>query len=368
MNGLETGLYSLLILVALTFYTTIPRHKASLSHWTILGAILGLMVLARVDAVFLIFGFIFVELWRARTRALLPLLVMGIASILVSSPWWIFNYLNFGSIMPQSGQSEAIGVLLATNLFNGSVALADILSAFFYFPYSGYPEWLHWVWIIAILALILFVVIKLQLVRTIRSRYDLRTLMPLVIASFGFLIFYLGFFAAWWFLYRYFHPIGILWIMIFAIGIEAMLGTLPNLKPMPRRFLRVSASLIVLSALIFNVNRLIASFTTDDIYPGYLIGKWANEHPNVRIGMEQSGTAGFLAPNVFNLDGKINPEALAARRAHNIGGYIAKAKFDYLADWELIVNVLVDNAKSAGAIYVRDSTIRTMVRYKRLPQ
>ncbi len=367
MNGLETGLYAFLILITLNFYTRMRRPSAPLKQWAILGVILALLVLARIDAVFLIVGFILIELFRNKLRALLPLFVMGMMSILVSSPWWIFNYLTFGSIMPQSGQSEAIGVQLTTNLFSGTVALADILSAFFYFPYGDYAPWIHWVWFISVPAIILGLICTLKLVQKIKTDYNLRPLAPLAIASIGFVIFYGGFFAAWWFLYRYFHPIRILWTLLFAIGLESMIAILPGLKQVPRWILRGFGSAILLVALWFNANRYIANFTTDDVYPGYLIGKWALEHPTLRIGMEQSGTAGFVAPNVFNLDGKVNPDALAARKSGEIGKYIANMKFDYLADWELIVNTLVDKAKSAGAIYVRDSTIRTMVRYRRAP-
>ena len=40
----------------------------------------------------------------------------------------------------------------------------------------------------------------------------------------------------------------------------------------------------------------------------YEAGKWAAQRPEKKIGMFQSGTATFVASNVMNLDGKVNPE------------------------------------------------------------
>jgi hypothetical protein len=76
------------------------------------------------------------------------------------------------------------------------------------------------------------------------------------------------------------------------------------------------------------------------------IGFWAREHPNATIGVYQSGTAGYLADNVVNLDGKVNLEALRARQHDSLGAYIKRKRFDYLADeWDFMVYLLGDSTK-----------------------
>ena len=367
MNGLETGLYSIGILCALLRYLALQRDttkQSSVIHWGLFGLLLGLLVLARIDAVFLILGIIAIELWRKKAKAILPLFVMGVASILISSPWWIFNYTEFGSVMPQSGQSEALGVHFGSNIFDGAVALADILAAAFYFPYQEFPIWSRWLWCAVVPVGVLYATLQFGLVKKVRERYDLSAIMPLALASVGYVIFYVLFFAAWWFLYRYFQPVRILWTLLLAMGLAAIIESLSTM-PLIRKRLTVGVlSLLTVAGIAWNANRYIANFTTQDIYPGYLVGKWALKHPDVKIGMEQSGTASFVAPNITNLDGKVNPEALRARSTNSIGRYILAKKFDYIIDWEIISGPLAEKANIAGAHFTKDSTIGTMSVYR----
>jgi hypothetical protein len=67
---------------------------------------------------------------------------------------------------------------------------------------------------------------------------------------------------------------------------------------------------------------------------------------------------GFFHARTLNLDGKVSPQALAARKADRIPSYIVEKKVDFLVDWagiaswaklpglasfELIVNDPVEN-------------------------
>jgi hypothetical protein len=56
--------------------------------------------------------------------------------------------------------------------------------------------------------------------------------------------------------------------------------------------------------------------------------------------MLQSGLAGFVAPNVVNLDGKVNAAALEAHERGELGKYIKSEGFTFLADWKPFVEDL----------------------------
>ena len=113
MNGMETGCL-VLCLNLLLFYTLKYRIFISYNPTTALGfgGLLGLLLLARLDMIFLI-AIIYLlvagrvwALWRAgaNTSAIVRDAVLSlIALIAVSSPYFVYNKLVFGSVMPISG-------------------------------------------------------------------------------------------------------------------------------------------------------------------------------------------------------------------------------------------------------------------------
>ena len=112
-NGLETGLLLFLLAAAWRY-----RQAGAAESWpglALFGALLGLAVLARIDASFLVVCLALAELWRWRRRSPVRGLargaLLGAMALLVSAPWWAYNILVFGSPMPISGtatQSWAI--------------------------------------------------------------------------------------------------------------------------------------------------------------------------------------------------------------------------------------------------------------------
>ncbi|MHB8392397.1 MAG: hypothetical protein ACYDBH_22920, partial [Acidobacteriaceae bacterium] len=140
-NGLETGLASLLIVLGLIWYARLweptpptTPDAAARPPWWQLGAILGLAVLARIDTAILvaiIVGMLFLrKAWRGA-------IVTGIVAFLISLPWWIFNWMYFGSLMPTSGQAENSWPLPPhENIYRATQAISDILSLVFYAPSS----------------------------------------------------------------------------------------------------------------------------------------------------------------------------------------------------------------------------------------
>ena len=82
--------------------------------------------------------------------------------------------------------------------------------------------------------------------------------------------------------------------------------------------------------------------------------------------MLQSGIAGFFSPNVVNLDGKVNYEALRAIQHTDIGDYINRQDFDYIVDSKGIVTPLIDAAGSHGSRFKPIDTFGIMIIFKRI--
>jgi hypothetical protein len=118
--------------------------------------------------------------------------------------------------------------------------------------------------------------------------------------------------------------------------------------------------------MIFSGARYISLFVREGFNNLYHVGKWALVHPKDHIGMAQSGLAGYIAPNVVNLDGKVNFEALKANQHHAIGSYIESKKLDYLADWREIVGHLVFEAANYGGRFEKFDSIGRVIIFKRV--
>ena len=55
------------------------------------------------------------------------------------------------------------------------------------------------------------------------------------------------------------------------------------------------------------------------------------------VGAIQSGTIGFFHARTINLDGKVNPRALHARRLGRFPGYVVRSPVEWLVDWPPIL-------------------------------
>jgi hypothetical protein len=179
-------------------------------------------------------------------------------------------------------------------------------------------------------------------------------------ASAGFVIFYVFFFSAPHFIPRYFHPVRLLAIILAAVALPDIYEQLKNSRSEKRLFYGV-----LLIAWIFSFARYGYIFIRDPENDFYYAGQWARTVPFAKIGMDQSGTAGFISPNVINLDGKVNFEALQAKRKGDIGAYVAKEQFDYIADWKEFAGVIMASARDHGLIYEPVDSIGRIHIYKR---
>jgi hypothetical protein len=368
-NGLETGLLATLYLLVSWRYTLILQATSrKLTSEILLGCLLGLLVLARIDAAIFVAILLAFDLVRSRfsSQAFVRCLVLGVCSLIVSAPWWIYNLTEFGSLMPISGQSESIESLVHINLYTTPQVIGDMLTVLFYSGYDLYAPSLSAAWgaLILVLWTSMFALTKLH--RRILQEFDLRPLIPLFLTGIALAVFYTFFFSAPHFISRYLHPLRITIVIVFAMLVPLLLGWVRDRDNVfLRRSLQSVGMAILLLAVFFNVSMYLRAFTTDKTPPVHYAGLYARTVAPEKVGMTSSGTASFIAPNVVNLDGKVNAEALKARKQDKLGEYVVRANIDYIADWKDISEKIATQAAALGARYDLVDSLGPIFVYKR---
>lgn len=365
--GLETGLYSMLLLLTLVKYTDILKSQKNREHVGVieyigLGIVLGFTVLSRIDAAIFVALIAAYEIWKHRIEGVKNAFIIGITALILSSPWWWYNVSVFGHILPQSGFAESLINETSRNLWQALTVIADSLSIFFFLPKAvDVSHEISLVWFIVVIGGIFFIVKYSNAFHSCKNSYNLSPVVPLAATCAVFFIYYVFFFSAPHFIPRYFQP-----LRIVAIIMGSML--LPTIIQWALQSKAKKTVLILFCSIVFLFSFLRYGyfFTTTDYSDLYKAGKWAETVAPKQVGMYQSGTAGFIASNVTNLDGKVNIEALKARQGDDIGKYVAEKQFDYIADWPDMVNEILHSAKRYGLEYVFVDSLRRVHIYKRV--
>jgi hypothetical protein len=105
--------------------------------------------------------------------------------------------------------------------------------------------------------------------------------------------------------------------------------------PLPR--LRLVIAVVFVGVVLYPNVRLYLRGTN---HLHFQVVEWvgANVSDDVWVGAPQSGTLGFFHDRTINLDGKVNPQALAAQRAgsRRLIEYILSQPIQYIVDWSAI--------------------------------
>jgi hypothetical protein len=147
------------------------------------------------------------------------------------------------------------------------------------------------------------------------------------------LVTYYGlFFGAPHFLSRYLSPLAPL-LIIASVSVALDLGRLV----LPR-FPDLLARLYAFGGIALSV-ALLARYLLPGVQEqGHMqVVRWVEENvpDEAWVAAVQTGTLGYWHDRTVNLDGKVNPEALEARRTEgHVLRYVTESDIDYVADWE----------------------------------
>ena len=333
MNCLETQVYvASVVLAALLFLAPGTEKAWPLRRQLGFGAALGLCFLARSDAVFLILGACLVHLFRpvegrrrALSRRLAETLVFVAVSVAVAAPWLVFNYLGFGSIVPLSGRSEAMGALAQSP---GRVPAALVELALLVLPIPRRFQDLGPVVAVAALACAAGAVAAVLAFRSADARR--RALIALA----AFLTLSLSAFyglcsSAGESMERYLHPASPFLALPWAWGALALGERLSANR------LTWLAHAGAAGVLALAVAGSVDAYRGGNAHVHFQVVRWvdANVPEDVWVGAGQTGTLGFFHDRTLSFDGTVSPEALEARKRGELASYIVKKRVPYIADW-----------------------------------
>jgi hypothetical protein len=295
--------------------------------------------------------------------------MIGAVALAVSAPWWIYNFDTFGSVLPISGQAQQM--LNPDRRSNLKATVAVISDAFYlngHMPLALQRRF--WVLgsLLAVLSLLAFVLSRRGR-RSARRLADLWTMngawiatLPVVLLALALTIYYSFFFGAPHFQFRYLVIVRIV-IFLAIVSAAIMLYGRARGSRIPLALLFAlylgSSGVMLLRSFLWPAGR-------GNIYVQPAEWILANVPADRTVGMFQSGTTGFLAKNVENLDGKVNARALAANIEKRMPRYIDSASFDYIIDWDMFTRPLLDDPLLRGRYAPIDTLANAFVVWKRL--
>jgi hypothetical protein len=319
-NGLETGCVLLLYAVAWRLY-----QLNWLEGWKLIGfgIVLGLLVLARIDAAVFVATLAAVELLRRHAPLRVRVtrsVAMALISFAISLPWWLYNLLLFGSLMPSSGASQAAS-------FSPSRIEPMLRSVLLvWVPYIQ-VRWIEGAPQMLIHACVIFGVAMLFASRfpQLKDTDTAHMAIVLVLSTSLLGLYYLFFSGAPHFYGRYLAP-----FMLVAIPMTAItLAQLDHFRHLVHAAVLAPIALIaVISILGWHLQR---GVSRSPFYNEQLQLIEAYVPPADTVSAGQSGTIGYFRDRVVNLDGKVNAEALQYRG--HMWEYLERRNIAWFCDW-----------------------------------
>lgn len=343
MNMLETGPLALGILIFLYVYIGVEEKKLedqNYSVWFGLGAILGLLFWIRNDTAFLAIAvsgsrllFMTGKNPDQMRKLFFQAVIVGAVSGGIATPWLFFNYYNFGHIMPLSGVAESLMKSYPTQ--NVYPTIREFATTIFYIvPGFDNRFWMKYsIMVPAISGLIPLVVLILC-----HKKFQWPDVWGRFIVVFAIylglvIFFYALFFGARWMLPRYFFPFSSITTLVCVGLVVSIYGRVSWMK-------KLGLPYVVIALLSYlAVQQHIAIYKSGDEHKQKQLWQWvdSNVDESVWVAGWQTGIVGYFHDKTINLDGKVNPDALASILSNYSDGYMRDLKAEYILDWKSIV-------------------------------
>ncbi|MCA9644753.1 MAG: glycosyltransferase family 39 protein [Polyangiaceae bacterium] len=339
LGGLETSLALALELWLVVCWCELRSHSTR-KRAALCGLLAGLALLARVDAVFLVAGLGVSELLRRSFKTIV--VAAGVAALVVA-PWWLYSWVQFGSVIPESGGAVREIVRMHQSLYlkppmQIGWALGSLLGVFgdttrlkqALFDNAG-ATWA---------ALIGAVVLGASFAKRWLPLNG-PTAPITAFAAHGVLLlgFYALFLPAIWFFPRYLAATEAGLVLAVAVFVSRLRTKTQS---------RVGYAAFACGLAYAAATTLPWLFLTPEQTPskGLHGAKGYREAARevlellpegATVGALQSGALSYYAPGdvrVINLDGVVDAEALDAGKAHQLSGYAKRRGVTHFADWK----------------------------------
>ena len=318
-NGLESG-WVLLGYVSIAWIW----QRMDLDRWPHrfgLGVALGLLILLRIDTVFLVL----LAAGAVAVRSLRGGASIAVVSFLISSPWWAYNQWFFGSLMPSSGTAQQSPLEVA-RIGEAAASLAITLTPGTYHYAPTAPSHL----VLAILLLTPFAVGFRHYTKTrpelLSAENPTARFFALLVASTGILVvYYTATSDAVHFYRRYFSPLALVTVWITATGLVALYDYRAHIA-------RFGVAVLCLSTAATAIRYLVPMPKNRTPFAHQLDLVLESVPKDAKVGAFQSGTLGYFRLDTINLDGKVNREALDARLQGRMDDYIREEGIAWLCE------------------------------------
>jgi hypothetical protein len=348
-NGLETILVLLLIAVLWGYFQT--SELLNVRGSIITGVLFGLAILARIDAVFLLTAYTIVCLIMLHGQSDLKysirhILIVGCAAALISLPWWMYNAIQFGSLMPTSGSAQQAWSFDLNRVYQIAHAWLGNLVPLAILPAGAQFSGMTLLRVALFLAGVagLFVLYGRKIIHPGSvDKITSRTLwfgLVLVLYVFALTAWYASSSFAVWHYPRYLAPV----FLLFALVASILTLHLLQRWALPTIFILAALCLTV------PIGRLELQYFSDSTLPAFgkqleLVNQYTA--PQTQVAAGQSGTLGYFRDNVINLDGKVNAAVLAHhpwnRHESTVWMYLNRQQVNYVCDIASLVEIYIAN-------------------------
>jgi len=329
INGLETGLYLLLMLYL--FYKSMSynyENNQITKQTLILGLVFSLAFLARLDFAWImliqISGLLFIKktiIKKAITLVTFP--------IIAGASWILFSYLSTTSIIQSSIDSQT-HLFSSINYDGILIFIQSFIQPFVPFVYSGNKRILF-IMVIAPLFSIGIGWYCRNYLTNLKASFEQAVILIWGASLISLPFVYLIYSNAPHFFIRYFSPLFVITLPFQAYVIYLVLEK----YGLAKRFGFIALVVVIYatqSSLYFHSGKL---GNSDSIRIDFIK---RNFQANTVIGTWQSGVTGYYCENVYNLDGKIDQDALRYARDIGIEKYIELRNIEVLIEWEYWIN------------------------------
>jgi len=377
-NGLETAFATFVIAMSVFYYLDRVRTAEDPApvRFMVLGLLLGVGVLSRIDGIFLVLAILLDYLLllrrrQARTEEAVPLLFLPAGILLLYGPWLLFNIVESGNALQDSGTATRyLSLAYAPYFHNGSSSLAsqgpDLSFVWKHFIHSletmkAFPP-AHVIFHsidragkiihartllntaaniggVGVLAFTGFSMFRWKKDRKRSARLEIGFMLlfaGMMLASYSFYIFGSFFFV------RYYFPLYFIGSVIFAFILQDLSDWFRKRSSIIRAASLSAAAVYIALFLYFSWSQ---SFRSFPVYPFYDIAGWVDENTEEgeKVGVLQSGTIGYFSNRqVINLDGKVNRKALDALQDGELMSYVKEENIDIIVDHSRILEIFLD--------------------------
>lgn len=329
-NGLETGLYLVLLSLFFLYWIKFKEIQPGVKHLIGLGLLSGLLLLCRLDAIVILLTFYLLLLFTRRIK-IIQLAVILLIAFLLYLPWQLYVWEVTGNILQSSARSQT-GLFPFFDLpYKLEQYFASIIQHLTPFLFTGnILIWLMFPLGIAYLVL-LFIGYKKYWGSAI-SESAIQIVEMISITFSVLLIIYFFFSSASHFYFRY-----TAYLMVLSFPIFVVLFT-----ELSKKFKQLKVVMLILLIIIFGIQSLLYLYSGKSARAFSVRLEFVKNNFSLdqRVAAFQTGVLGYYCENVFNLDGKMDNSALKSFTDKGIEKYIDSMKVNVLMEWKDFVPML----------------------------